>query len=89
MCDPSGDQLGPPVIEAFIEVNCTGFVPSAFEIQISIDPPRLDTKTSRFPSAENCGLRSSLVEAANCFAASATTPGPESVNRQICEFADI
>src|SRR4029453_8639935 len=59
---PSGAQRGVPVVLP-MEVICTGFEPSALQIQISGRPERLDAKTIFFPSGEYRGLFSCRVEA--------------------------
>src|SRR5437870_2415333 len=62
ICLPSGDQRGEPVWLPPKVVNCTGLRPSLSHTQISRLALRSDTKATRVPSGENCGLDSSRVE---------------------------
>src|SRR5262245_31669267 len=59
---PSGAQLMRPTRGPPKEVSCTGFEPSASEIQISWVPDRVDEKAICFPSGEYRGIPSRRVE---------------------------
>jgi hypothetical protein len=58
MSFPSGDQLGLPTAFALMSVSLTGFVPSLLQVQISLLPELLDTKTILRPSGEVTGWTS-------------------------------
>src|SRR5215471_14754970 len=60
---PSGDQQGEPTCCPSREATWIGLPPSAFAIQISGRPERLDANTMRFPSGEYRAALSDSVEA--------------------------
>src|SRR5690348_6177248 len=63
--DPSGDQRGLAVMNAFMDVSFTVFEPSSSATQISRAPLRSDTKAMCLPSGAYCGLASIRVDARN------------------------
>src|SRR5215472_3360579 len=62
MVRPSGDQLGISGFAVLRLVSCTAFDPSGSLVQISASPLRYERNASRFPSGENRGAPSALVE---------------------------
>src|SRR3954463_12670317 len=71
---PSGDQRGVPEREGPLKlVTCMQCWPSLAQVQISLDPDRLDANAIRLPSGEYCA-RSSHAEESVSFRGGGMTP---------------
>src|SRR5215469_13965717 len=80
---PSGDQLGDPVLSEPKALSCTGFVPSASDIQTSSSPDRSDSNAIRLPSGEYLGWICTREEVTIFWARAV---GSERSRRQILTF---
>src|SRR5262245_39079816 len=84
---PSEDQRGPAVPSAPIDVSCTALAPSGSDPQISGRPVRVEAKTTRRASGENCAPSSSHVdEIATTGTDGRATPAAGSCSCQTREF---
>src|SRR6266481_9765629 len=83
---PSGDQHGDPVLSAPKAVSCTGFVPSASDIQTSSLPERFDENAIWLPSGEYLGEICSREEVTILWARAV---GSERSRRQILMFVRL
>src|SRR5215469_2221424 len=80
---PSGDQLGSPVVSTPKALSCTGFVPSASDIQTSHLPERSDENAIWLPSGEYLGWICTREEVTIFWARAV---GSERSRRQILTF---